>query len=267
MSSGRGARPPGVESVSFDRASGYYDATRALPADALAEVTSMLTRELAGRAPCLEVGIGTGRIGVPLCERGPRLFGLDLSRAMLDELVAKVGSVTALPIVVGDTTTLPVRTGSVEAVLACHVLHLVPAWREAVDEALRVLAPGGVLLLDPGRHAYAPWDAPAMEAMGRCGVARIRPGLNSHDDLLACIGTRAAPRRLEPVEASAVRTLAADIADWRRQVHAWTWPYSPAQMDAACREVEEWARSAGWPLDEEADVTGVIQWWAFDLLG
>ena len=254
-----------MESVSFDRASRYYDATRALPPGAMGGVVSMLTKELAGRGPCLEVGVGTGRIALPLRERGVELFGLDLSRPMLEQLLSKAPLAGAPPVVMGDATRLPVRTGSVGAVLACHVLHLVPAWREAVDEALRVMAPGGLLLLDPGRHVVAPWDAPAMEAMGRRGVARIRPGLSSHEDLLAHVGGRAIPRKLDPVEVIVGRTLATDIDDWRRQIHAWTWPYSPAQMDAACAEVEAWAQSSGWPLHEETDIAGVIQWWAFSI--
>ena len=254
-----------MESVSFDRASGYYDATRTLPAGAMDDVVSMLSGELAGLAPCLEIGVGTGRIALPLRQRGVRLFGLDLSRPMLDEFLRKTRADGPPPLLVGDATRLPVRTGSVGAVLACHVHHLIPAWRDALDEALRVTAPGGLLLLDPGGHAESPWDAAAMEAMGRHGVARIRPGLTAHEDLLAHVGPRALPRRLKPLEVTVRRSLAADIADWRRQIHAWTWPYGADQMDAACAEVEAWARSTGWPLDEETDVTGVIQWWAFSI--
>jgi ubiquinone/menaquinone biosynthesis C-methylase UbiE len=70
-----------VGSVNFDRAVGYYDATRALPADSKDALTAMLAAELAGRGGCLEVGVGTGRIALPMRERGIKLAGMDISGA------------------------------------------------------------------------------------------------------------------------------------------------------------------------------------------
>jgi hypothetical protein len=52
--------------VNFDRAAGYYDATRALPATPMAQLTGLLAAELAGRQPCLEIGVGTGRFALEL---------------------------------------------------------------------------------------------------------------------------------------------------------------------------------------------------------
>lgn len=46
---------------------------------------------LAGNGRALEFGIGTGRIGLPLHERGVPVDGIDLSRAMLRQLTAKPG--------------------------------------------------------------------------------------------------------------------------------------------------------------------------------
>ena len=44
--------------MNFHLAAGYYDATRALPAAAMTELTGVLAGELAGRQPCLEIGVG-----------------------------------------------------------------------------------------------------------------------------------------------------------------------------------------------------------------
>ena len=46
---------------------------------------------LAGVGPVLEMGVGTGRLAVPLAERGLEVWGLDASRAMLERLAAKPG--------------------------------------------------------------------------------------------------------------------------------------------------------------------------------
>jgi SAM-dependent methyltransferase len=136
----------GVGSVNFDRAAGFYDATRALPADAMAELTTVLSAELAGRQPCLEIGVGTGRIALPLRDQGIRLAGLDISEGMLRQLAANAGGGSPVPLLRADATRLPVAARTFGAVLAVHVMHLIQDWRVAADEALRVLRPGGVLV-------------------------------------------------------------------------------------------------------------------------
>jgi SAM-dependent methyltransferase len=63
--------------------------------------------ELAGGGRALELGIGTGRIALPLARRGVAVHGIDLSRAMVSKLRAKPGG-AEIPVVIGDfaTTTL-----------------------------------------------------------------------------------------------------------------------------------------------------------------
>ena len=50
-----------------------------------------LLQELAGRGRALELGIGTGRLALPLCHRGVNVTGIDASQAMIDQLRAKPG--------------------------------------------------------------------------------------------------------------------------------------------------------------------------------
>jgi SAM-dependent methyltransferase len=57
--------------------------------------------ELAGGGRALEFAVGTGRVAVPLAERGVPVTGIELSRPMVDRLRAKVDEAT-LPVVVGD---------------------------------------------------------------------------------------------------------------------------------------------------------------------
>ena len=45
------------------------------------------------------------------------------------------------------------------------------------------------------------------------------------------------------------RTLAQDLDDWERQLHAWTWRYSGEKMREVSGEVRAWAMAEGWPLD------------------
>lgn len=59
--------------------------------------------ELADGGAVLEFAIGTGRIAVPLVERGLKVAGIEYSQAMIDELRTKVDAAT-LPVVAGDMT-------------------------------------------------------------------------------------------------------------------------------------------------------------------
>jgi hypothetical protein len=62
---------------------------------------------LAGPGPALELGIGTGRIALPLAARGIRVDGIDLSPAMVDQLRTKPGG-DRLSVTIGDFADVPV---------------------------------------------------------------------------------------------------------------------------------------------------------------
>lgn len=137
-----------TRSISFDRAADYYDQTRSLPDEVMDQLVTMLVAELPpGR--CLEIGIGTGRIALPLIRRGVDVCGVDISMAMLRKLVAKAGG-SPPAIAIADATRLPFRDRTFRSAVASHVLHLIPDWRLAVDELLRVVGAQGVVLASRG---------------------------------------------------------------------------------------------------------------------
>lgn len=63
--------------------------------------TAELLGELAGDGPALELAIGTGRIALPLAERGVEVHGIDASEAMIAKLRSKPGG-DRLPVTLGD---------------------------------------------------------------------------------------------------------------------------------------------------------------------
>jgi len=63
--------------------------------------------ELAGDGPALELAIGTGRIGLPLAERGVAVEGIDLSPDMVAQLRKKPGG-EHIPVTIGDFSEVPV---------------------------------------------------------------------------------------------------------------------------------------------------------------
>jgi SAM-dependent methyltransferase len=63
--------------------------------------------DLAGEGAALELGIGTGRIALPLSQRGVRVHGIDLSPAMVERLRAKPGA-DDVGVTIGDFATTKV---------------------------------------------------------------------------------------------------------------------------------------------------------------
>jgi hypothetical protein len=64
--------------------------------------------ELAGTGAALELGIGTGRLAVPLSRRGVRVHGIELSPAMVDEMRNVPGS-ESIAVTIGDFATTRVE--------------------------------------------------------------------------------------------------------------------------------------------------------------
>jgi SAM-dependent methyltransferase len=118
--------------------------------------------ELAGDGRALELAVGTGRVAVPLSERGVPVTGIELSQPMVDELRTKADEAT-LPVVLGDMATTRVAGAftlvylvyntisnllSQAAQVACFhnaARHLVPGGRFVIElwvPELRTLPPG-----------------------------------------------------------------------------------------------------------------------------
>jgi len=94
----------------------------------------------------LDAGCGSG-YGVELIQQTfhpSRLVGFDLMPEQVER--AKARKVPGAELKVGDITKIEAENGSFDAVFVFGILHHVPAWREALKEIARVLAPGGVLL-------------------------------------------------------------------------------------------------------------------------
>lgn len=228
-------------SVSFDRAAGYYDATRMLPEEAEAAQTAMLARELAGADPVVEVGVGTGRIAVPLAAAGVRIIGADLSVPMLRQLAGKAGA--AVPVVAADATRLPFRDQSFGAVVVAHLLHLVPEWRAVLDELIRVLRPAGRLLVNHGNY-----DGLSRAIQDHvCAIAgrpRTYPGLDPTTDLdeeLRTLGL--VPRFMTEIPNPQTRTAEQWLNRIASHQHSWTWPIEPDTLRRAVAETREWVRA------------------------
>jgi SAM-dependent methyltransferase len=82
-----------------DRIADVYDRLPQVPDNAEAAVAALAS--LAGSGPVLELGIGTGRIALPLAARGLAVHGIDASEAMVKRLRTKPGG-DRIPVAMGN---------------------------------------------------------------------------------------------------------------------------------------------------------------------
>jgi SAM-dependent methyltransferase len=226
------------ESVAFDRAAGFYDQTRGLRPEVSERVADRVEEVAGPAARLLEIGVGTGRIALPLHRRGRRIVGVDLSVPMLERYRAKAAAagLPPPPVLQADAGRLPFRDACVDVVLEVHVLHLVPAWERALEEARRVLVGGGTLLHAGGGAYQRGSGSPRDQVIRR------------FDDLAAAGG---GPRRM--VGAASRRQVLDTLAAMGGRVEelepvVWEEPETYAE---ALRWVEERVFSSHWRLPDE----------------
>lgn len=252
-------------SVSFDRAAGYYDRTRAMPPDLMARLLPMIVSEIATAGRCLEIGVGTGRFALPLARAGIDIVGIDLSRVMLLRLVENAHG-AAPPVSIADATRLPFKDCSFATALAPHVLHLIPNWREAISELRRVVRPGGRLLATRGGRRTDWRDAVIKRFFAEAGNPPWPPGVDRieqlDEHLLALgAGVRALPALVEEGTSSVNDVLAALEAGF------WSacWSLDGPIRARSAGSVRSWARQELGDLDEPRATRGSTVWHVYDL--
>ena len=134
---------------------------------------SLLLRHLpAPGAAVADLGCGTGSLACLLAQEGYAVRGVDLAPRMVAAARAKAAAAGVdATFEVGDAADPPLADGSVDVVLVRHVLWALPDPDAAVARWVRLLRPGGRLLLVEGRwHTGAGLTA----AETRAVVARHR---------------------------------------------------------------------------------------------
>jgi len=257
-----------TRSRSFDRAAPFYDRTRGLPGPAAEAMTRVLVAERAGRGPVVEIGVGTGGIALPLQQAAVEMVGVDLSRAMMAVLVEKAGVGAPFPLAQADATALPFPSDSFGAGVASHVLHLIPGWRDALRELVRVIRPGGVVLSSHGASAGSSILEEVhlrfrQEVGDRAGLPGAGHGGYDVEQELGHLGARG--RSLPAVTATRTTSIATMIDGLEAGHWSWTWDVAPDLLRDAAARTRAWAETALGPLDSPVVVETEVRWRAFDL--
>jgi SAM-dependent methyltransferase len=219
-------------SIAFDRAAGYYDESRGIPREVEEQAADRVEAAVGPAARLLEMGVGTGRVALPLHRRGRQVVGVDLSLPMLERYRAKAAAegLPPPPLLRADATRLPLRDACVDAVLEVHVLHLIPDWELALADARRVLVPGGAVLIGRG-GGHRGGQGPRMEALNRFDQLAAELGggprrVGADDDttkVAALVALGGTAETLEPVVWEQQETYAEALAAVEGRIYSFTW--------------------------------------------
>ena len=192
----------------------------------------------AGRS-LLELGIGTGRLAIPLHDAGWRVVGVEASAAMVAELSRRAGE-RAIPVHEGDMRTVRLADRFDVALLAFSTLFLLPdqqAQIECLATAADHLAPDGLLVVEAFVPDHTRWTDGKRLALSRWLSDGIEIEAARHDRAAQTIDVR----YLSVGAATGIRPL--------RLRYAW-----PAEIDlmarlAGLRRVERWSAWTGATFD------------------
>jgi len=157
-----------------------------------------------GGLDALDVGCGTGFLTFELAARGHRVIGIDFAPAMIAEArrkAAERGTVVRLE--EGDAEQLRFAAGSFDLLMSRHLLWTLPHPEAAIDEWMRVLRPGGRLVIVDGQ-----FDATALKPPA--GSARSSQEYAAIGDQLPFLGGRSREEIERLLAAHGVRNVRGD---------------------------------------------------------
>ncbi|CAN5740458.1 class I SAM-dependent methyltransferase [soil metagenome] len=136
----------------FDEAvaANYDDSSAGMFEPALIDATVDFLAQRIGSGRALELGIGTGRVALPLSARGIRVHGIELSRAMIARLRAKPGGAD-LGVTIGDFATATADGSFRLAFLLFNTIMNLTTQAAQVacfQNVARHLEPGGLFVIE-----------------------------------------------------------------------------------------------------------------------
>ncbi|MBN2368651.1 class I SAM-dependent methyltransferase [Candidatus Woesearchaeota archaeon] len=139
----------------YEKDAETYDQERSLDYEGrrVDEVQTELIYSLIKKNRCrkiLEAGCGTGRVLLPLAEKGLECHGFDPSRNMLAQFRKKMASKKlGVKLKQGDIEKIPYKDNTFDCVFTMHVLmHLPTGYKKAFKEMYRVTKKGGLVICD-----------------------------------------------------------------------------------------------------------------------
>jgi SAM-dependent methyltransferase len=234
----------------YDAAAPTFERHRALPDGVPEAIRAAVLEAVDASSPrLLDLGAGTGRIGIPFVAAGDDYVGVDLSFGMLGAFAQRGGSGRAPRLVQADGAHLPFRDATFDAIMLVQVFGGMRGWRRLLVEARRVLRGAGVLVL--GR-AVAPPDGLDARMKQRLALLLDEIGApvdrtNTRQDAQGWLQQETRATRLVAATWTARRTPRGFIERHRTGARFSALP-APVK-EAAMRRLADWANTAFGSLD------------------
>jgi SAM-dependent methyltransferase len=175
-----------------DRIASVYDDWVAPVVDPQTDYAAAFLAKLAREGSALELGIGTGRIALPLAERRVRVHGIDASEAMVSRMREKAGG-SDIQVTLGDFAEVPVE-GSFDLIYVVFNTFFALLSQEAQLECFarvaRHLAPDGFFVLE----AFVPdptlFDRGQRVSATRVEMDRVMLDATRHDPVYQRLSTQ-----------------------------------------------------------------------------
>jgi ubiquinone/menaquinone biosynthesis C-methylase UbiE len=148
-----------------------------------AEAASDFLADTAEDGPVLELGVGTGRIALPLVERGVTVHGIDASAAMLARLRTKPGA-DRVTYVLGDFAHLPLRGPYALVFVAFNTFFNLYSQADQVvcfEGVRRVLRPGGTFVVEAFVPDPTRWDRDQRVSVAETSLSGFSLDVTRHD--------------------------------------------------------------------------------------
>lgn len=236
-----------IRPSTFDQQASHYDTRAGLPAHVGPAVAQAILDSAGSGADDLvvELGAGTGEIGVHLARLPVRYIGLDSAPAMLEVFRAKGVMGSSSLIIADGNQRWPLPDGSATAVFASRVIHLLQP-DHIVLETMRVCRPAGYLIL--GRVLREP-DSIKERLRCRRQELLVAAGISSRQ------GEEGTRRVVERCLAAGGESLG------RREVAEWTGETTPAQVIAGWETLSRMGSVSVDPVTR-ADILDELRGWS-----
>ena len=139
----------------FDKVANEWDTMRKVFFSETVREKAMAVAEVRSGKLAADIGAGTGFVTEGLLQKGLRVIAVDQSKAMIHQMRNKFGDSPMIDYRIGEAGAIPIKDSGVDYVFANMFLHHVENPQLAINEMVRILKPGGSLVItDLDKHDF-----------------------------------------------------------------------------------------------------------------
>ncbi|GAB3096445.1 class I SAM-dependent methyltransferase [Aestuariicella hydrocarbonica] len=245
--------------MSYVEVAAIYNDINNIPLDAAQTLGKSISELVGEGATMMDFGGGAGRISVPIAAH-TNMIAVDIEHHMLkaSKKLAEDRHIVARQ-AVGTVLQTPFASNTFDAVITTNVLHQIEMWRDALNEAARVLKPEGLFLI--GRDVLDEEScAGILRSMSRYFTVDIAPEMKPTDAagpaLFQKIQEMGGSMTRPVVASSWIEKVSANEILQRMEdgVHNETWSLSREVIDELMAKLRPWAQENIADLDAVEDV-------------